>query len=136
MTPNPSQFCFKTKFDMTILLGKKAKNVSELLEHMRTVPASSIYYHTHRFLQQHHYLSPEPPNDFAYWVSKVLSEDALGERLSSIDIIQFNKIEDVRDTIVDIISTYLNSTPRRVDVPEGEEFYFMASKIFVLPTQY
>jgi septum formation topological specificity factor MinE len=127
---------FKTKFDLTILLGKKAKNISELLEHIRTVPASSIYHHTHRFLQQHHYLSPEPPNDFAYWVSNVLIEEALGEQLSSIDIIQFRSIEDLRKNIVEIIQGYLDASPRRLDAPAGEEFYFMASKTFILPTPY
>ena len=133
---NENQFCFKTKFDQTILLGRKARNIPEMLDHIRIVPGSSIYYHTHRFLQQHHYLSPEPPNDFAYWISTVLSEDALGERLSSIDIIQFKNIDDFRNTIINIIQEYLDSSSRRVDVPEGEEFYFMASKTFVLPTPY
>src|SRR5216684_1005798 len=100
MAENNVQFHFKTKFDQTILLGKKAKTIPELLDHLRVVPEASIYHHTHRFLQQHHYLSPEPPNDFAYWVITVLSEDALGELLSSIDIIQFQRIDDLRKSIV------------------------------------
>src|SRR5690349_23064965 len=103
MTQNGVEFHFKTKFDQTILLGKKAKSVAELLENIKSVPDSSIYFHTHKFLQQHHYLSPEPPNDFAYWVSTVLSEDALGEGLSSIDVIQFRRIEDLRQNIAEVI---------------------------------
>ena len=136
MTSNGVEFHFKTKFDQTILLGKKARRTSELLEHIKTVPASSIYYHTHKFLQQHHYLSPEPPNDFAYWVSTVLSEDALGEALSSVDAIQFRRIDDLRQSIVDVIERYLAATTRNVEAPAGEEFYFMALKTFVLPTPY
>ena len=136
MTSNGVEFHFKTKFDQTILLGKKARKVSELLEHIKTVPESSIYYHTHKFLQQHHYLSPEPPNDFAYWVSTVLSEDALGEGLSSVDVIQFRRIDDLRQSIVDVVERYLSSTTRNVEAPAGEEFYFMALKTFVLPTPY
>lgn len=130
------QFCFKTKFDQTILLGRRARNIPELLDHVRTVPRSSIYYHTHRFLQQHHYLSPEPPNDFAYWVTSVLGEDALGERISGIDILQSNSIDEFRAAIVALLLEYLDSSPRRVDVPAGGEFHFMASKTFVLPTPY
>ena len=84
---------------------------------------------THKFLQQHHYLSPEPPNDFAYWVSNVLNESRLGEELSSIDIIQFHKISELRNRFTTIIS---NSRSRDVPAPEGEEFYFMASQTFVL----
>src|ERR1043166_2145580 len=106
-TESGQEFRFYTKLDQTILLGRKASNVPGLLEGIKTIPESSIYFHTHRFLQQHHYLSPEPPNDFAYWVISVLSEDALGERLSSIDIIQFQHIADLRQTIVNVIEEYL-----------------------------
>ncbi|HTK83189.1 MAG TPA: DUF5752 family protein [Bacteroidota bacterium] len=136
MTQNGVEFHFKTKFDQTILLGKKAKSVAELLKNIKSVPDSSIYFHTHKFLQQHHYLSPEPPNDFAYWVSTVLSEDALGEGLSSIDVIQFRRIDDLRQSIAEVIEKFLSSGPRNVEAAQGEEFYFMALKIFVLPTPY
>ena len=87
-----SEFRFYTKFDQTILLGKKARNIPLLLDGVRSVPDASIYYHTHRFLQRHHYLSPEPPNDFAYWTAEVLGNDALSEQFSSIDIVQLNAI--------------------------------------------
>jgi hypothetical protein len=130
------QFSFKTKFDQTILLGRSARNVLELLGHIRDVPRSSIYYHTHRFLQQHHYLAPEPPNDFAYWVSSVLGEDALGARISGIDIIRSQSIEEFRGGIVALVEEYLAASPRRVDVRTDEEFYFMTAKTFVLPTPY
>jgi hypothetical protein len=136
VTPNGVEFHFKTKFDQTILLGKKARKSSELAQHISTVPGSSIYFHTHKYLQQHHYLSPEPPNDFAFWVSNVLGEEALGEDLSSIDVIQFRSIEDLRKSIVDVIERYLSSSGRDVEAPAGEEFYFMASKTFVVPTPY
>jgi hypothetical protein len=69
MKPAPVEFRFNTKVDQTILLGKKARNIQELYSGIRTTPDASIYFHTHKFLQQHHYLSPEPPNDFAYWAA-------------------------------------------------------------------
>jgi len=129
-------FHFFSKLDQTILLGKKASNLTELLDGLRTVPGSSIYYHTHRFLQQHNYLSPEPPNDFAYWVTGVLNDTVLGERLSSIDIIQFQTIAQLRSNLIELIEAYLHSSTRRVDCPPGEEFHYMASQIFVFPTPY
>ena len=95
-----TDFHFYVKFDQTLLLGQRAKNVPELLEGIRRVPESCIYYHTHRFLQQHHYLSPEPPNDFAYWVTEVLGDKVLGEQLSSVDTIQFESISALRDRFV------------------------------------
>ena len=129
-------FQFRTTLDQTILLGLKAKNATELLEGIRTVPKSSIYYHTHRFLQQHHYLSPEPSNHFAYWISEVLNDAALGETLSSIDVIQFHSIADLRMRLEEIISSYLATDEHAIDCPRGEEFHFMASQTFALTTQY
>jgi hypothetical protein len=49
-------FHFYTRFNLPVLLGLKARTVPELLAGIRAVPGASIYYHTHRFLQQHHYL--------------------------------------------------------------------------------
>ena len=82
-------FKFYTRFNLRELTGKKAKNLRELVDIIKEVPGSVIYYHTHVFLQQHLYLSPEPPNDFGYWVREILQEYKLGEELSSIDILQF-----------------------------------------------
>jgi len=129
-----SEFHFHTKLDQTLLLGLKARNVQGLLEGMRQVPDSSIYYHTHRFLRQHHYLSPEPPNDFAYWVSDVMGDDVLGEQLSSVDLIQFSTIAELRTRFIDILETYLESMERVIISPTGENFRFMASRLFVCPT--
>ncbi len=125
-------FEFKSRLVLTELLGIKAKNLVELLEKIKTVPLSSIYQHTHRFLQQHHYLSPEPPNDFAYWVSNMLNNEIVGEQLASIDVMQFNNLTDLKLKIVKLLSTYANKA-ENVNCPAGEEFHFMSSRIFVLP---
>src|SRR5213593_1929392 len=110
MSTDQREFHFKTKFDQTILLGLKAGNARQLLEGIKTVRGSSIYFHTHKFLQQHHYLSPEPPNDFAYWVTNVLNEQALGELLSSVDIIQFNRISELRQRVTEILEEFIKGS--------------------------
>jgi hypothetical protein len=129
-------FEFFTRLHLTQLLGLKALNLTELLHHIRTVPGSCIYHHTHRFLQQHIYLSPEPPNDFAYWVTEVLGDELLGERLASIDTIQFSDIRSLRDRIASTIERHLQKNPRAAHkfADDGEEFHMMASLSFVLPT--
>jgi hypothetical protein len=129
-------FQFRTKVDQTILLGKMARNIPTLLENLRTVPDSSVYYHTHRFLQQHHYLSPEPPNDFAYWVTEVLNDQILGEQLSSVDTVQFRNIGDLRGKFVSLMETRVAGGEPLGDCPKGQEFHFMAAHTFVLPTSY
>ncbi|MFA5780563.1 MAG: DUF5752 family protein [Elusimicrobiota bacterium] len=129
-------FHFYTRLNLTELLGIKAKNLTELLEGIKTVSGSSIYYHTHRFLQQHHFLSPEPPNDFAYWVSNVLQEEKIGEQLASVDIIQFKKIHDLREKFISIIEQYLKKKPLQKEASDGAEFHFMKSVTFIMPTKY
>ena len=73
----PFKLC--TRLHLSELTGLKASNLNELLELIKTVSGSCIYHHTHRFLQQHQYLSPEPPNDFAYWV-ETFWDDRLGRK--------------------------------------------------------
>jgi hypothetical protein len=130
-------FRFHTRLNLVELLGKQAKNVIELLEGLRQVPGSSIYYHTHRFLQQHHYLSPEPPNDFAFWVTNSLGLDTLGEKLASVDTVKFRSIRGLREKYIEILeSSNQEQNSRNIDCQEGEEFHFMSCRTFILPTPY
>jgi len=131
-------FHFFTRLHLSELTGLKAFNLTELLDLIKTVPGSSIYHHTHRFLQQHQELSPEPPNDFAYWVSNVLVEPELGERLASIDTVHFTTIRSLREKIADVIEKYLQNNPsaRTKYVRKGSEFHFIISTSFILPTNY
>lgn len=125
-------FQFHTKLDQTILLGIQARNASDLLSGLRRVPDSSIYHHTHRFLRRHHYLSPEPPNDFAYWVTEMLNDDVLGEHLASVDTIQFHTIAGLRDAFIRVLEETLQSEEKGRDCIRGEEFQFMATRTFVI----
>jgi septum formation topological specificity factor MinE len=131
-------FRFYTRLHLTELTGLRAAGLVELVRLLKSVPGGSIYYHTHRFLQQHQYLSPEPPNDFAYWVREILGEEELGERLASIDIIQYSTIRSLRESIVEVVEKYLQQRPeaKRRFAQEGEEFYFKKAVSFILPTDH
>ncbi|MGE4357976.1 MAG: DUF5752 family protein [Candidatus Omnitrophota bacterium] len=131
-------FRFYSRLHLTELTGYKAVNIMQLLALIKKVPGSSIYHHTHRFLQQHLYLSPEPPNDFAYWVREFLSEDELGERLACIDTLEFTTIRDLREKIIEVIETYLEDKPqvKLKFANAGEEFHFVKSVSFIFPTSY
>lgn len=131
-------FRFYTRTHLREPTGLKAKNLRELLDRLRTVPESVVYQHTHQFLQQHQYLSPEPPNDFAYWVREALNEVELGEILSSINTCEFSNLEDLRRAICDAVEKWLQSHkdgPLQEARP-GQEFYFLKSVSFILPTPY
>ncbi|SYZ74742.1 conserved hypothetical protein [Candidatus Zixiibacteriota bacterium] len=127
-------FNFYTQAHLVRLLGTKAKNAAELTEGIRKVPTSSIYYHTHHFLRQHNYLSPEPTNDFAYWVSNILGRRELGEALASVDIITFKDLEDLRSEFIRKLEKYNGRNGPVSEVPEGHEFHFMSCITVVTPT--
>ncbi|MDD4900054.1 MAG: DUF5752 family protein [Candidatus Omnitrophica bacterium] len=132
----PFKFC--TRLHLSELTGLRATTLGQLLSLIKEVPDACIYHHTHRFLLQHQYLSPEPPNDFAFWVSDTLGEDELGERLVSIDTMQYSSIRDLREKIIWAIEAYLSDNPlaklkfARIE----EEFHFIKSVSFILPTNY
>ena len=104
-------FTFYTRLHLSELTGIRANNIAVLLENIKKVSGSCIYHHTHRFLQQHQYLSPEPPNDFAYWVTEVLGENELGEKLASIDTVQFTTIRQLREKLIHTIQSYIEHNP-------------------------
>ncbi|MBP7795831.1 MAG: hypothetical protein KA059_03525 [Elusimicrobiales bacterium] len=129
-----SEFDFKTEMHLIKLLGIKARNIEELYENIRIVPLSSIYYHTHRFLKQHHFLSPEPPNDFAYWIKNALNIKKLAEAVSSIDTVSFDGLKELRNAILATIYNYLKNVKTINNCERGEEFYFMSCQTFVFST--
>lgn len=131
------EFHFLTRLNLVELLGRRAKNVQELFEGIRHVPGASIYYHTHRFIQQHHFLSPEPPNDFAFWMTNSLGMDKLGERLAAVDTVKFRSIGGLRESFLAILKSFLEErNTRNGDCQEGEEFHFMSCRTFILPTRF
>ena len=130
------EFEFKTEKHLTKLFGLEARRLSHLYNGIKTVGTSSIYYHTHRFLKQHQFLSPEPPNDFAYWIKNALNLDELSEKLSSIDIVGFLRIEDLRKAILEQIELWLEKN-EDVDCHDPRKrFYFMSCQTFVISTGY
>lgn len=118
-------FKFYTRLHLSELTGLRASNLKQLVGLIKQVPGSSIYHHTHRFLQQHLYLSPEPPNDFAYWVAAVLGEDELAEQLASIDTMQFSNIRSLREEIAKTIEDYSKTNPlaKLKFAKQNEEFH-------------
>ena len=129
-------FHFFTKMHLSELTGLRASTLDQLLELLREVPGACIYYHTHRFLQQHLYLNPEPPNDFSYWVNDILGEGELGEHLASIDIVRFSNIRALREAFIRTIEDYITAHPdaRQRFSRDGEGFHFIKAVSFVFPT--
>jgi hypothetical protein len=126
-------FQFYSEYNVPILLGRKAKNIGELLDGIRTVPGASIYYHTHRFLKQHHFLIPELPNDFAYWLRNVLNLRELGELTSSVNIVDCENLEQLRSKFIAIFENFNHKEAYNINCSPGYEFQFMSCKTFSFP---
>lgn len=134
LTRTEKPFYFKTRLSLVMLTGLKATNVAELQAHLEQVPESSVYYHTHHFLEQHQFLTPEPPNDFAYWVSNVLKEERLGERLAAVDIVRFESLDALRKGFLTMLDEALKYSSQLRAAPDRQAFHFMKSVLFNLPT--
>jgi small-conductance mechanosensitive channel len=129
-------FHFSTRLHLRELTGLKARNITELISILKEMPDSVVYYHVHRFLEEHLYLTPEPANDFAIWVNNTLGNDILGEQLASIDTFAFPNIPSVKQRLIDTLEDYLRNYPDSRVAQEEEEFHFIRSISFILPTTY
>jgi hypothetical protein len=69
-------------------------------------------------------------------VTNILGLEALGERLASIDIVQFTSIADVRQAFIDKLSDYIDNGKHYFDCEGGEEFHFMSCITVIMPTPY
>lgn len=126
-------FKFYECFALTRLTGRKAGDILELLEILKTVSPASIFHHMHQYFLKPHIIAPEYPNDFAGWISASLGEDSLAESIANVNPFEFTKIEDLRAAIIRIITDYLTLYPMPRPVLPGREFLFNESVTLVMP---
>jgi small-conductance mechanosensitive channel len=129
-------FRFFSRLDLSELTGLRARNLGELLALLKDAPDGMVYYHTHHFLEEHHYLTPEPANDFALWVADTLGDDVLGEQLASVDTFSFPTLASLKDRLIGIIEEHVAGGSHVRDVEPGREFYFMKSVSVILDTPF
>jgi hypothetical protein len=128
-------FMFYTERRLVALTGLRARNLEELLQRLREVPGSSVFYHTHHLYLAHHFETPQFTNDFALWAGEALQEDSLAEKLAAIDLLAFTSIRDLREAILSTIEREVTSEKRRLrECPPGDDFFFCRSKSFIMPT--
>lgn len=127
-------FRFCECFALTTLTGRRAANIVEFVEILKSASAESIFHHMHQYFLKPHAVMPEFPNDFAVWVSESLSEPLLAEALANVNPFEFSNIEDLRAEILRIIDNYLRSYPPPRPVLPGREFMFNEGITIVIPT--
>jgi len=129
-------FHFYSHVELRESTGLKARNLRELVEIIKQVPGSVIYYHTHVFLEQHQFSTPEPPNAFAYWTARVIGDEVLAEKLSSIDIGEYYTIRELREKIIEVIEKHLFDIYEIRNASPGREFDFTKARTFIFPTKH
>jgi hypothetical protein len=129
-------FYFNTSESLMRIGRQKASNVSELWQALQTCPDDSIFQHTFRTLQEHHFIRQGFSNDFAHWCLSACNEPVLAEQLASVDVREFTEIEGLRRRMVGMLDDFLRQHPQSGTKLAHEPFYFCASSIVVLPTQF
>lgn len=127
-------FRFYECFALTTLTGRRAANIVEFVEILKTASVEAIFHHMHQYFLKPHAVLPEFPNDFAVWVSDSLSEPLLAEALANINPFEFSNIEDLRAELLRIIDDYIRSYPPPRPVLPGREFMFNEGITIVIPT--
>jgi len=133
--PARTPFEFKSAAPLLFIEREQARNIEELLDALRTCPDGSIFQHTFRTLEEHHFIKEGFSNDFAQWAYTDLREVGLGERLTGLDIREFTSIVKLRERLIQIVEEFREATPSAKESVSKTPFYFCSSKITVLPTQ-
>jgi hypothetical protein len=129
-------FYFNTSEHLLRIGRYKANSLSELLHAIELCPEDSIFQHTFRTLQEHHFIRQGFSNDFAHWSLFACNEPMLAEQLAGVDVREFTAIAGIRHRMLEIIDQFLRMHPDSGSRPAHEPFYFCASDIVVLPTHY
>jgi hypothetical protein len=116
------------------MLGRRAYDERELLEHLEEVPLDSLYFHTHSCILRDRTLPGAYPNDFATWAAIQVRDRVLGEKLGIIDPQDFPDLESLRTEVVSLIDDHLSEIRSVPRIMYGEPFYFMQSRILEIPT--
>jgi Family of unknown function (DUF5752) len=129
-------FYFNTSAHLLRITRYKANTLAELLAALRECPGDSIFQHTFRTLQEHHFLREGFSNDFAHWTLASCNEPGLGEALASVDVREFTSLTELRERFIEILEKYLQTDPDAGQRRADETFYFCASDIVVMPTSF
>jgi hypothetical protein len=127
-------FHFLGCWELREMLGRRAYDERELLEHLEEVPLDSIYFHTHSCFLRERTLRNAYPNDFATWAAIQVRDRVLGEKLGIVDPQDLPDLESLRAEVVSLVDDHLSEIGSVPRVMFGEPFYFMQSRVIEVPT--
>ena len=129
-------FYFNTSAHLLRITRYKVNTLAELRDALRECPEDSIFQHSFRTLQEHHFIREGFSNDFAHWALSACNEPSLAERLASVDVREFTSVAELRERFIQIVEEYLEQKPAAGPRRADDTFYFCASDIVVMPTSF
>jgi len=127
-------FALKDCALVTLATGKRAIQLIEFRNQLAEIEVGSIYHHFWGTLLQARFEEREYNNDFASWIRHQVHDSILGEQLAVLDPILFDTLEDLRETMLDLIDTRMEAEPLLASPHPGEPFVFERSQIVVFDT--
>jgi hypothetical protein len=129
-------FYFNTSAHLLRITPQKANTLGEFLGALKECPENSIFQHSFRTLQEHHFIREGFSNDFAHWALSACNEPSLAEGLASVDVREFTSVSELRERFVTIVQNFLGRSPASATRMARETFYFCASDTVVIPTNF
>ena len=129
-------FYFNTSAHLLRVTTHRANTLADFLDALSKCPEDSIFQHTFRTLQEHHFIREGFSNDFAHWTLSACNEPGLAERLAGVDVREFTSVAELRERFVQIVAEFLRDDAAAGQRPAEDTFYFCASDIVVLPTSF
>jgi hypothetical protein len=120
---------------IAIATGRRALNLRELREHILTVEVDCLYHHFLGGMLRPRFDDPEYNNDFAAWASRGLHDEKLAEQLSVLDPFEYEDMENLRHSLVDIIEERLDETEYLALARSDNQFHFITSKLIIFDTR-
>ena len=116
-------FQFSSSASLEMLTGRKAYNLEELLQLLRTCRSSSVFYHTFSAFLKLKEAEVPYNSDFAIWAATSLNEKALAEKLMAVDFSEYSTTEDLRSRLIEIIETHRSERPSAFEKTAEDPFY-------------
>lgn len=116
-------FQFLSSASLEKLTGRRANNLEELLDLIKTCTDSSIFYHTFSAFMKLREAQVPYNNEFALWVSMSLNEKELAEKLMAIDLLEYDNMRGLRKRLVEIIEYHIFEHPSCIRKTGDELFY-------------
>ncbi|NIO05745.1 MAG: hypothetical protein GTN74_14400 [Proteobacteria bacterium] len=118
-------FQFSSSASLEKLTGHKAHNLAELFGLIQSCPDSSIFYHTFSAFRILREVQVPYTNGFAMWISESVNDEALAEKLASIDLTEHNTIASLRGRILETIEAHKKENPETFHRTATKPFYLL-----------